>query len=431
MNLIFLLSLLLLLPFSHVVNAAAFFSPDVSASITRQSNPNRVTVSYSIFDPIRKKNVAGSWGSVSGTTSTDPESSGGLVVWRSRYDSGLSIAHSYSLQIRYYDIESGQWLSLSYDSGSQGQGQTQKSYSYKVIDGILCIIENSVNSTVHINTFKMYAIVYDHRNMRWAIFTKSGDINYGGPTAIDRVNIQKGTISWGTTGLCGFRNGGWMFGQPGSPYAYTMISQNTGKKPISVTIVDLSIGGTSWSLGFGQGQGSALSRNHTKAYSAAGKFDLTQTVSNGTSTDSFVRHISVTEFAGPYGLWLLDQPQLTSAIWGPLQDADGDGLTNLQEAVFGTNPAVCSLTIDSDPEFFRLPRLEKVEGSFRITFKVAAAFLNPANGTAVSVTGQSSSDLTNWIQSTPSLDATSNRLYINMPGSSLNHFGRIKITDPN
>jgi hypothetical protein len=109
----------------------------------------------------------------------------------------------------------------------------------------------------------------------------------------------------------------------------------------------------------------------------------------------------------PYEIWALNY-DWAAPDRSELMDPDGDGLTNLQECVFGGNPLIRedrrSPALISGQN--SLPPELLVSPNFGIRYRIVAQnLLGQGLGTPITVTAQSSSNLSAWQTVTPSLSS--------------------------
>ena len=96
------------------------------------------------------------------------------------------------------------------------------------------------------------------------------------------LSISNAQVRWTTSGGSYYRgynpsSGGWP--NSPSPLAYLVVSTNSGNAQFYVSFIDMSIGGSSWSLDFGDGT-SVNKRAATHRYDTFGRFTAIQTVTN-------------------------------------------------------------------------------------------------------------------------------------------------------
>jgi PKD repeat protein len=212
-------------------------------------------VFFRVYDP-----SVGNWVTGSGTGPiAEPQllNSGGVVAW----------SRGSAVNFSVYDPTRGGWRS----SNVTGTGNT---FDLQNADGIVAW---SVNPRVAYQ-------VYDPRLGSW-----SGGFADTGFTA--DLKIQNSVVSW-TSGASTLNKRGYN-GPAGAwqsdpvALAYFAVSTNSGNAPFSVSFVDMSIGGTSWSWNFGDGLGTSIRRSPIYRYTTFGRFNATLTV-NGSVTNRFI-----------------------------------------------------------------------------------------------------------------------------------------------
>lgn len=148
-------------------------------------------------------------------------------------------------------------------------------------------------------------------------------------------------------------------------------------------------------------------------------------------------HLGTGAARTPYDAWLLGYPGLVGAAGEPEADPDGDGLTNLQELMHGTNPLQPSQTREEDASL--LPVLVVDAG----TLVLECGYSNDnlvglsdgagVGGLPLIVTAQSSVNLRTWT-SVPSGDVDFGTIFafVSLPmGTPPGGWLRLKVDDPN
>jgi hypothetical protein len=100
------------------------------------------------------------------------------------------------------------------------------------------------------------------------------------------LSISNAQVRWTTSGGSYYHgynpsSGGWP--NSPSPLAHLVVSTNSGNAQFYVSFIDMSIGGSSWSLDFGDGT-SVNKRAATHRYDTFGRFTARQTVNNVSSS---------------------------------------------------------------------------------------------------------------------------------------------------
>lgn len=139
----------------------------------------------------------------------------------------------------------------------------------------------------------VYFTVYDPTRGSWR-----GQSESSGFTS--ELNIQNSQVTWVANAgnkFWGYNpaSGAWARANP-VPLACFAVSTNAGNAPFFVSFIDMSIGGSSWSLNFGDGSSPVSKRAHTHLYTALGRFTASQTVNNSTTN-----RVILTDITAPTG----------------------------------------------------------------------------------------------------------------------------------
>ncbi|CAN5496881.1 hypothetical protein BH23VER1_BH23VER1_04680 [soil metagenome] len=141
--------------------------------------------------------------------------------------------------------------------------------------------------------------------------------------------------------------------------------------------------------------------------------------------------------SGPYGAWIAGFRAALFPLTGgatsgelPGADPDRDGLTNLEELVFGLDPTVNSRTA-ADPNSANAPTLVTTGGMVALVYTLVPGNLdnNGTSASAISVGGQQSDDLSIWLPLAPT-PVTGNTFMLVIPDGDPARFGRLEITVP-
>ena len=221
-------------------------------------------VFFRVYDP-----SVGNWVAGSGTGRIAEGrllNAGGVVTWSLATPANPSRSVNYSV----YDPTRGGWRPGSTTT-------TGNTFDLQNADGIVAW---SVNPRVAYQ-------VYDPRLGSW----RGGSADTGSTADLA---IQNSLVSW-TSGASTLNTRGYN-GPSGawenSPVAlaYFAVSTNSFNAPFSVSFIDMSIGGTSWSWNFGDGLGlgSSTRRSPIYRYTTFGRFNATLTVGGSTTNRTIV-----------------------------------------------------------------------------------------------------------------------------------------------
>lgn len=210
---------------------------------------------YRTYDPAQGRWITGSGpGPIS-----EPRmlNTNGVVTW----SVGSALYCRVYDPTRYEPVRNG-WQTNSVTMG----GST---FDLTTYNGVVACTAGSLNPKLHLR-------IYDPVLGAWKIldlatsFTSS--IQIQGSTVFTSTtggDVTRGynpaTGSWGTDG--------------GTPLPFFAVSTNSGNVPLTVTFMDMSIGGVNWSWNFGDGAGGSSKRSAVYRYLAYGRFTAIQTVS--------------------------------------------------------------------------------------------------------------------------------------------------------
>ncbi len=153
-------------------------------------------------------------------------------------------------------------------------------------NGVVACTAGSLNTKLHLR-------IYDPAAGVWKILDQAVGFT-------SSIQIQGSTVFASTTGgevARGYNPASGAWGTTGGiPLAYFAVSTNSGNVPLTVTFIDMSIGGFNWSWNFGDNIGSSVRRSAVYRYTTHGRFTAIQTVS-GTSANRVI----VTDTIAPTG----------------------------------------------------------------------------------------------------------------------------------
>jgi PKD repeat protein len=212
-------------------------------------------VFFRVYDP-----GVGNWVTGGGTgpiSEAQLLNNSGVVAW----------SRGNSVNFTVYDPTRGGWRPGSIAT-------TGNTFDLKTADGIVAW---SVNPRVAYQ-------IYDPAAGSWR-----GGFADTGFTA--DLTIQNSLVSWtsgaSTLNTRGYNGpaGAWA----GTPVAlaYFAVSTNSGNAPFSVSFIDMSIGGSSWSWNFGDGLGASIRRSPIYRYTTFGRYTAALTV-NGSTTNRII-----------------------------------------------------------------------------------------------------------------------------------------------
>lgn len=219
-------------------------------------------VFYRVYDP-----GAGNWvgNNGPGLSGSSILSSEGVVAW----SRGNTV---------YFSV---------YDPTRNGNGWQNRSvninnqtFDLRNVDGIVAWSANSPSSP---QVYRVEYHIYDPRQRQWM----AGSAN---SAFTANLEIQNSVVSWTPTGgsriTRGYNpsagSGAWQTAPV--PLAYFAVSTNSGNAPLSISFVDMSIGGSSWSWNFGDGLGTSARRSPIYRYTTFGRFSAVLNV-NGSNAN--------------------------------------------------------------------------------------------------------------------------------------------------
>ena len=151
----------------------------------------------------------------------------------------------------------------------------------------------------------LWADIYDPLLGMWGL---GGAIGVNLPQGLSAVSIDSATVSYLTPELSdiwGFTAGvGWHAGTPTLPQAYFAARPASGPAPLWVGFTDMSIGASTWSWNFGDGN-SSTSRSPYYLYANKGAYVASQSVNAGASHYESIIKVGGAEI-GPLLLFLLN-----------------------------------------------------------------------------------------------------------------------------
>jgi len=281
------------------------------------------TVYYRIYDP--RQGWIGSSTTVSGTL-LDPTSDSGIVSW-------LAVTGK-AIYFAVYDPINGMWkqnaisnagfTSISNPRNSGGiiawvADQTVWYVSYDPMThmwvygnsgaaGYVSDLEVSTGVAAWLANNTAYYVVYDVSRSAWRGGTGSGGFS-------TTLAIANSTVSWvaGTPGASymagySYSSGAWTTGISTPTHAGFLVTTTGGDAPLFVWFIDLSLGGSSWSWNFGDGN-NATGRTPYHVFSGFGRFVVTQTIGGSGSSSSAFTNI-LTDTAAPAGTMLINNGAL-------------------------------------------------------------------------------------------------------------------------
>lgn len=221
-------------------------------------------VFFRVYDP-----GVGNWVTGSGTgpiAEAQLLNSGGVVAW----------SRGTTVNFSVYDPTRGGWR-------PGNVAATSATFDLHTADGIVAW---SVNQNIAFQ-------IYDPRLGSW----RAGSAGTGPTTDLA---IQNSLVSWtsgaSTLNTRGYNGPAGAWQTAPAALAYFAISTNSGNAPFSVSFIDMSIGGSSWSWSFGDGLGTSIRRSPIYRYTTFGRFNATLTV-NGSSTNRAI----LTDIIPPVG----------------------------------------------------------------------------------------------------------------------------------
>jgi PKD repeat protein len=229
-------------------------------------------VFFRAYDP-----SAGAWvgSSVAGAISGNLVlNTGGVVAW----------SRDNLVNFTVYDPTRGGWRNSS-------AATSNPTFDLQNADGVVAW---SANSPLNTQIYRVEYQVYDPRRGAWV----SGNVPNSAYTA--NLSIQNSVVFWTAIGDISYNRGynpntGAWETSP-TPLAYFAVSTNAGNAPFSVSFIDMSIGGTSWSWNFGDGLGTSFRRSPIYRYTTFGRFNATLT-----ANDSSTNRTILTDIIPPNG----------------------------------------------------------------------------------------------------------------------------------
>ena len=229
-------------------------------------------VFFRVYDP-----GVGNWvgGNVAGSLSGNIVlNASGVVAW----------SRANTVHFTVYDPTRNGWRTSSAPINNP-------TFDLRNVDGIVAWSANSPGST---QVYRVDYRVYDPRQGLWM----PGNVPNSAFTG--NLTIQDSVVSWTAIGGTAYNRGynpntGFWENSPVA-LAYFAVSTNSGNAPFSISFIDMSIGGSSWSWNFGDGLGASIRRSPIYRYTTFGRFNATLTV-NGSTTNRTI----LTDIIPPVG----------------------------------------------------------------------------------------------------------------------------------
>lgn len=429
----FLLSIIIVIGINGFFSSVFAILPPVrSVQITSQTSGSNVKYTFSVYDAQRNLTISGDTGFYASNRITTPTATDGIVIWKVDTSTGTGPSF-YKTYHSVYDPKIGSWITGTqptsiriisdgletkegivrwsvvefftqnlkhyfsiYDPNSSSWKERVDSYAYNsannfstpvIGDGIVLwtnFYKPSPASSY--GDMNYYTLVYDISRGNWIYSSKTiaNVLSFN----VGTYYLQNGTIYYSISGVNYLRgynsdSGNWYDGVT-IPLAYFVPSQVTGNVPLKVYFWDMSIGGSSWNLSFGDGNSSNEKSPFYTYNSAAGTpYTAIQTVTGpgGTRTKSIV--ITSTT---PY------------SITGNIANSNGFKVSGVTVTLSGTLSRTTQTDSNGNYSFANLT----VNGNYTVTVTKNSYTFTPSSISFTNLTGSQTANFIGKLNSKPS-----------------------------
>lgn len=320
--------------------------------------------------------------------------------------------------------------SLSFDDRASGTGPTKFNVQVST-QAVFTAIYDSGSLSAHgaFSTTPMNTSTLSLSNLTGTIYFRIYGYQSGALTGtwrIDNLNVQGSVTSGGTIG-----GSGWYVDSVSiqdafcctnfvnSPMADFTGSPTAGTPPLAVTFSDASTGTISnWFWDFGDSSTTNVTTNSVVHTYAAGTYGVILVVTgpDGVSTNTKAGYITAWT---PFQSWQIlhfGSTSIPSAASGA--DPDGDGMSNMQEFLAGTDPTDSSSAL-------RITSIARESMDIRVTWTTGIGKTNALQFTAGAADGSYSNNFVDLFIVTNTTDTVTNYLDIGATTNAATRYYRV------